>query len=194
MGNVLLNYSPLYSVEKLCRSDEAKEIILREFFGGPEWIETDRGTMTPEERYISVRKRIPECFHEDFDAVSVGWDICMTPLDGALSFLEHIKENGFGLYLLSNASSEFYRYFPRAIDPGMFDGIVVSSDIKLIKPDMRIYEYLLDKYRLTPGECLFIDDRADNAAAAEKTGMQALVFTGDYREAEKRAGMTGQTA
>ena len=186
MGNVLLNYRPGYALDRYCDTPEEKAVLLKEFFGGREWIETDIGTMTPAERSAAVKKRLPERFHAALELVSAHWDECMTPLDGAADFLEFIKEKGLGLYLLSNASSEFYSYFPREIDTALFDGIVVSSDLKMIKPQKEIYEYLLNKYSLNPGECLFIDDLKANSDAAEECGIHGFVFCGSYEEVKEK--------
>ncbi len=61
----------------------------------------------------------------------------------------------------------------------------MSCDIHMIKPDERIYKYLLEKYQLLPKECFFLDDREENVEAARRTGMRAAVFDGDI-EAVKR--------
>ena len=66
-----------------------------------------------------------------------------------------------------------------------FDGVMVSSDVHLIKPDARIYELLCSTYDLKPEECVFIDDRPENVAAAERVGMKGIVVTGDYAVVEK---------
>ena len=58
----------------------------------------------------------------------------------------------------------------------------MSADIHIVKPDIRIYEHLLKTYKLTPEECLFIDDRADNVAGAKSAGMNAVQFNGDFGE------------
>ena len=64
------------------------------------------------------------------------------------------------------------------------DGGVFSCDVQLIKPDPAIYQYLWNKYNLTPSECIFIDDRTENVEAAISLGMQALHFKG-YSETKE---------
>lgn len=53
---------------------------------------------------------------------------------------------------------------------GLFDGGVASCEVKVNKPDPRIYQALLDKYRLRADECIFIDDRAENLLPASALG------------------------
>ena len=52
------------------------------------------------------------------------------------------------------------------------------AEVKFSKPDIRIYEILLEKYSLIPEECLFIDDLEINVKAAEGSGMKGLVTFG----------------
>ena len=83
-----------------------------------------------------------------------------------------LKEKGYHTYVLSNACNRFYGYFPRFYDLNTFEGVVVSSDVKMIKPNPAIYEYILKAYNLNPEECLFIDDMEANIEAAERAGMK----------------------
>ncbi len=180
MGNVLLDYDPQVSLDAFCSSDTEKEIIRRELFEGPEWVQGDLGLIKDADRFDLVKKRVPREYWDPLKNCCDRWDICMQPVEGALSFCERVKELGYRLFILSNASDAFYRYFPRAVPVEYFDGIVVSADVHVIKPDREIYEYLLGKYRLTAEECLFIDDRLENVEGARAAGMQAHRFKNDY--------------
>ncbi len=182
MGNVLLRYDPFVSLNKYCRDEKAKALIYKELFCGEEWVKGDLGIMNSEERFESVRKRIPDKYSEELKKCVFGWDMCMLPLDGAKEFLDCVKSRGFGVYLLSNAGQDFYSYFPRQYDIDFFDGYVVSSDIGIIKPDRRIYDFFLKKYNLKAEECFFIDDMAVNIDGAKAVGMNGAVFKNDYRE------------
>lgn len=180
MGNVLLDYDPEVSLNKFCPDEEAKNIIRRELFEGPEWAMGDRGEISDGDRYGLVKPRVPEKYQEALKKCAENWDICMTPVDGALDFCGYVKSKGCGIYVLSNASDKFYEYFPNFAPLDYFDGIVVSADEGVTKPDIRIYEIFLERYGLTPDECLFIDDREDNAEGARAAGMQAFVFGNDF--------------
>ncbi len=180
MGNVLLDFNPEVPLDRFCGSDAEKAAIRKELFGGKEWIERDLGNISPEEMYESIAKRIPEEYHEALKSCVWEWDYSMIPIDGAREFLNFVKDKGFGVYILSNASLDFYRYFTRHFDLDFFDGIVVSADIHIIKPDKRIYEHLLSTYKLNGEECLFIDDREDNVLAAKAVGINAYQFKNDY--------------
>ena len=60
----------------------------------------------------------------------------------------------------------------------MFEGIVVSGEEKMVKPNPEIYKVLLDRYQLNPSECIFIDDRQANVDGAEKVGIKGVLFQG----------------
>lgn len=180
MGNVLLTYDPEVCLNHIVEKEEDRALIRRELFEGPEWVQGDLGELTDEERFNGVSKRVPERLHEELRRCTVEWDMCMYPVKQAREFCDYLKKSGFGIYVLSNASSSFYRYFPRFAPFDYFDGIVVSCDIHIIKPDIRIYQHLLKKYNLRADECFFIDDLEANIEGARNAGIDGAVFEGDF--------------
>lgn len=96
---------------------------------------------------------------------------------GTADVLRSAKAAGYKIYGLTNWSAET---FPMIRDTypvfQEFDGIVVSGDEHLLKPDAAIYRCLLERYALRAEESLFIDDNRDNVAAAKAIGMEAVRF------------------
>ena len=180
MGNVLLTYDPEVCLNHIVEKEEDRALIRRELFEGPEWVQGDLGELSDEERFNGVSKRVPERLHEELRRCTVEWDMCMHPVKQAREFCDYLKKSGFGIYVLSNASSSFYRYFPRFAPFDYFDGIVVSCDVHIIKPDIRIYQHLLKKYNLRADECFFIDDLEANIEGARNAGIDGAVFEGDF--------------
>lgn len=182
MGNVLLDYNPDAAMQMLGINEKAKPVIMKELFGGNEWVQLDLGNISVDEAFENIKQRTPEEYHTDLRKCIDGWDVCMVPVEGAKEFCEAVKSEGFGVYILSNAHKSFYSYFPRYFDLDFFDGVVVSADVHTVKPDIKIYKHLLEKYSLKAEECLFIDDRADNVDGARKAGMNAAQFKNDFEE------------
>lgn len=182
MGNVLLDFRPEFVLDAFCSSDEEKDVIRKELFGGPEWKMGDRGDIKDNERYGLVKQRVPEKYHKALKDCADRWAICMDPIEGAREFCETLKEKGYKVYVLSNASDLFYVYFPKFLPLDFFDGVFVSSDYLMLKPDVEIYKTFLDKYGLKGEECLFIDDRQDNIEGAGKAGLNTFRFEGDYEK------------
>lgn len=185
MGNVLLDYDPDFALNAYLESEEDKQLVRKELFEGPEWVEGDLGLIENAERFDGVAKRIPSRLHGALRKCVDNWYKCMVPLPGARQFCKDMKSKGYRIYVLSNACHLFYEYFPAFLPLDFFDGIVVSSDVHIAKPDIRIYEHLLDKYRLNAAECLFVDDRANNVEGARQAGMKAILFENDFEAVEK---------
>lgn len=85
-------------------------------------------------------------------------------------------------YILSNWDLDSYQYFKKTdtykqlltyINPG---DIIISAEIKLAKPDPAIYTYFLNRYSLTPNECIIVDNQKENVAEADKLGITGLLF------------------
>jgi FMN phosphatase YigB (HAD superfamily) len=88
----------------------------------------------------------------------------------------------FKIGLLSNFS-EGIEYFlnDRFQIDNLFDVVVSSYNVKMKKPDPRIYHYTLGAMNLQPPQGVFIDDNADNTAGAQTVGMHAIHFQ-DYEQ------------
>ena len=63
----------------------------------------------------------------------------------------------------------------------MFDGIVISSRIQKVKPEIAIYEHLLTEYQLNASETIFIDDTSENLTAASSIGIQTIKFVDSHQ-------------
>lgn len=93
-----------------------------------------------------------------------------------LTYAEKLHRN-YKTAILSNASSEFFR--PMAEEAGLvkiFDEIIVSSELGIIKPDPRIFEYALNKLEVKPSEAVFIDDLVAHVEAAARLGLHAILY------------------
>ena len=94
-----------------------------------------------------------EAFGRRFDEMIAG------AIEGTVDILADLKRAGVPLYALTNWSAEtFPPQRERFAFLSWFDGIVVSGDEGVIKPDPRIFRILLDRYRIAPEEAVFIDD------------------------------------
>ncbi len=107
------------------------------------------------------------------------------PIEHNVALLEPLS-NRYRLFGLSNWSAETFP-IARGRYPffDLFEGIVISGEEHLKKPDEQIYRVLLDRYALQAAESLFIDDRLDNVQAAKALGFQTihLAEKGDLGEA-----------
>lgn len=101
--------------------------------------------------------------------------------------VKRTKERGYHLYLLSNYPVSYFDMHSRDKFTFMpyIDGQIVSGYVRKIKPDPDIYRLLLETYQLKPEECVFMDDRKENIAAASKLGFHTILFQ-DYAQVCKK--------
>jgi epoxide hydrolase-like predicted phosphatase len=94
--------------------------------------------------------------------------------------IRKLRTNGFKIVLLSNAGNDFFQrkvYVDFPEFKSLFDEIIISSTVQMVKPDRNIYEYTLKKIGSKPEESIFIDDRKINVDAAEDLGIRGYVYT-----------------
>jgi putative hydrolase of the HAD superfamily len=100
---------------------------------------------------------------------------------GTVDVLADLRAGGTPLALLSNAGPDYGSYFRHGPLRDFFSACYVSGELGLLKPDAAIYQHVLDDLGITPGEAVFIDNRAANVAGAEALGITGHVFTGPAR-------------
>lgn len=98
-------------------------------------------------------------------------------LPGMEELVRDYKARGYGVWGLTNWSRETFplvRHRYPVFD--LLEGIVVSGEERIKKPDPALYRILLERYGLPARECIFIDDNPVNAAGGECLGIRGLVF------------------
>ncbi len=176
-GGVLLDWNPRYLYRKLLDDDhEAVERFLNEV-GFSEWnFRQDEGRP-----FAAAVAELSEQFPQHADLIrayderweeSIGGEIRPT-----VEILYALKRAGHSLYGLSNWSAEtFRRIRHKHAFLDLFEAIVISGEVKVAKPDPRIYALLLDLVNRPAEECLFIDDSEANVAAASRLGFRTIRF------------------
>lgn len=94
------------------------------------------------------------------------------------NYIKKLRQKGYKIYLLTNITKDSYYYINDTINiDSTFDGGVYSYQEHLIKPDVKIYTLLLEKYNLSKEETIFFDDKEKNIIAAQALGIKAILFT-----------------
>ena len=175
-GGVLLDWNPRYLYKSYFNNDEEMEHFLADICNG-EWnIRQDAGRPFAE-AVKELQAKFPE-YAEAIQMYDDDWEkILKCELPESIDLLKELKFMGYGIYGLTNWSAEKIGYaFANYSFFSLFDGIVVSGVEKVVKPDRKIYEILLERYSLKPGECVFIDDNQDNVDMAKVLGINAIRF------------------
>jgi 2-haloacid dehalogenase len=176
LGGVLIDWDPRLLYRKLLADEAAVEEFLATVCT-PEWnAEQDRGRPFAEavaelvERHPAHAAAIT-AYHERWTEMLGG------EIPGTVAVLAELRAAGVPLYALSNWSAETFR-LTRGRFPFLewFDGLVVSGEEGVTKPDRRVFELLIERFGLVPAATLFVDDSAANVTAARDLGLDAVRF------------------
>jgi 2-haloacid dehalogenase len=178
LGGVLIDWDPRHLYRQLLADDAAVEEFLATVCT-PEWnAELDRGRPFAE-GVAELVERHPEhaaeiaAYHERWPEMLGG------EIPGTVEILAELRAAGVPLYALTNWSAETFLISRDRFEfLDWFDGLVVSGEERVIKPDPRIFRLLLDRFGLDPGATFFVDDSEANVAAARELGLDAVRFTG----------------
>ena len=187
MGNVLIRFDPQWFIEREGVRDPADRLlILRELFQSTEWAMMDLGFLTEETAEPLILSRFPERLKKTVSHLLYHWPDERTEIPGMCELVRELRQNGYRLYLLSNASVAHHQYWPKYPVSEFFDGVLVSADLRKIKPMNEIYAECLKRFSLLAEECVFIDDLPANVAGAVANGWQGIVFHGDVEELREK--------
>ena len=129
------------------------------------------------EAVASLAKQFPQ--HANLiNAYQENWRESITGIiDGTVELLEKLKQTGISLYGLSNWSTETFGMVRNEFEFfNLFDEILLSGEVKLIKPEPEIFEVFLQRISRPASECLFIDDSEPNIITARKMGFDTVHF------------------
>ena len=175
-GGVLIDWNPIYLYSKVFDNESDMNYFL-ENICTPQWnIQQDAGRPLDEATKL-LQQEHPE-YKELIGYYYSRWEEMLGGVIEPSERVLRMLKPHYPIYGLTNWSAETipiayekYDFFD------LLDGIVVSGDEKLIKPDPKIYHVLLDRYNLKADESLFIDDNIQNVQAAEKIGFHTIHFT-----------------
>lgn len=176
LGNVILKGFPSDILDELNLSKEDNEIIKNTFFSN--WVNIDLGNITLEQHYDSFNLNLPLEFKDKL----INYYEHRSCNEEIIKFMYKLKEEGYNIYILSNNNKETVKFLKTSSWSNIISGWVVSCDYNIVKPDLKIYEILFDKYNLNPKECYFIDDKEANVLAGISLGMNGHVL--DYENFE----------
>lgn len=141
------------------------------------WNEFDRSLMSDEDIIAKCVEREPE-YEQEIRQIFTMTELLVEEYAYSYNWIKGLKEQGYHVYLLSNygrTAFEAARDHGRLSFLPLVDGGVISYEVQIVKPECGIYKALLDKYNLKAEECVFLDDRDDNIAAAEALGFHGIV-------------------
>jgi len=192
IGNVLAKFRYKEFIEDLGFGEEVNERLTKATVLSRFWQEHDRGILTLDEVVEGCIGLDPDIedeirtFFKDRTELVVEYDY-------AKWLVSAYKKSGYKVYLLSNYSEDgFARIRDVFTFIGQVDGMVISSEVKSIKPEVAMYATMLERYGLNPDECVFVDDLEENVRTADRLGIHTVHFKG-IKEAIKELKSLGVT-
>ncbi len=193
-GGVLMDWDPRYFFRSYFNDDEKMEYFLSHICNS-EWNSQQDAGRPFDEGVKLLQAQYPQ-YSKEIQLYKDKWEVMLKgEFPESVAFLKRLKAEGFGIYGLTNWAAETipiafakYDFFK------LFDGIVVSGEEKIIKPDPRIFQILLERYSLDAQECLFIDDTPANVETARHLGFQTILFDNIENVSRKTDEMIRQKA
>jgi 2-haloacid dehalogenase len=176
-GGVLLEWDPRHLYRRFFPNQpEAMEQFLTEI-NFVDWnAQQDKGRPFAE-AVESLSSEFPQHAHL-IHAYDEHWEESVTgAITGSVEILKQLKAMKYPLYGLSNWSGETFQRARQKYDFfDLFDDMVISGDVKMIKPEPAIFELSLQKFGKNANECIYIDDSLPNITQAQKMGFETVHF------------------
>lgn len=191
MGGVLIDFNARKTITTYF-SEEYHDILMQEVFGSELWHKLDSGHLRHDEAISIVLPKIPEDTRPLIKEMLSDFYSYMPPFPEMYDFIKRIKQAGYNVYLLSNATPRFFDNYLNIPVLTLMDGFFISCVYKMLKPQKEIYEAFCNKFSLNPEECFFIDDLPQNIEGAKNYGMKGFVFKNlDIKNLEKALNAEG---
>jgi 2-haloacid dehalogenase len=178
VGNVLYGWDPDAFLVRQIADDEARLKFIEDT-NLWEWHEALDGGRPFDE----AARELSEVYPAYADLISAWGSRFGETISGAIepvhAIVDELDSAGVPLFAITNFSADFWAPFveqERAFF-SRFRDIVVSGEVKLLKPDPAIYYLALDRFGLQPSQALFVDDRKINVDGAEAIGLRSHLFT-----------------
>jgi HAD superfamily hydrolase (TIGR01509 family) len=176
VGGVLLDWNPGRVLQSFYADANERERMKQLIFHHADWLELDRGTMAEDLLLQRIAERAGRPVPELQGLFEVVRD-SLHPKQETVALLGSLSARGVPLYCLSNMPSKIYATLSERFDFWQhFDGIVISGDVRMVKPEPAIFRHLLERYGLRAGDTVFVDDLPANVEAAQRLGLHGVVF------------------
>ena len=177
MGNVLIELNSEKILQAITDDRKLHNLLRKEVFETGLWVQTDEGVKTREEMIEIVTAKIGEEYRNEITQLSRYWYKYVDVYTKVQDRIIELSKNGYNIYILSNTAYTFYDlvkegYLPAA---SIAKGIVLSCEEKVLKPNEKIYNILLERYNLDPHDTMFFDDLSENIWGAACCGINGFV-------------------
>ena len=174
LGGVFFDWDPNHFFKNIFPNNDEREYFLQQICND-EWnLKQDKG------RLIKDAEKELISNHPDYEKEIKMYyknhrKMIRGTFNSSIKVLAKLKEQNYECYVLSNWSAET---FIGMVDDypflKLFDGLLISGEDKLMKPDSAIYELAITRFNLMPQKTVFIDDKLENIEAAKNLNLQTI--------------------
>ena len=180
LGNVLLKFDHRLAATQMAEvAGLDPELVWRIVFGGELLGQVESGQLTDRQFY----ERFCEATNTwaDYDKLQYAGSAIFEINRPMIPLVAQLRAAGYRLGILSNTSESHWNYVAKGrygLIPRTFDIVVLSYEVRSMKPDPEIYRVAAERAGVAPEHIFFTDDREDNVAGALAAGLDAALFTG----------------
>lgn len=176
IGKVLADFKWEEYIEARELPKEEKEKLKKATVLASAWNEQDRGVLSKEEVRELLCNGAPELAEEITLFLRHIIDM-IEEYPYSARWVQALKKEGYQVLLLSNYGEDSFLEGRKQFTFYPFvDGEVISYQYKVVKPERKIYEILIEKFQLNPEDTVFIDDKEENIQAAIECGIHGIVY------------------
>ena len=174
VGQVLVKFNPRNLFIKILEDEEKVDFFLKNICTWEWHIQQDLIYDTSKAAEPVIKK------HPEYkEAIEAFYGRFLEMIDSVhqenVDLALKLKQKGYPIYLLSNfPGDQFEKYRLQNSFLNEFDDRIISGDVGLAKPDIKIYQLAIKKFNLNPEESLFIDDKIENTRGAEQVGIKTI--------------------
>ncbi|MEL7530205.1 MAG: HAD family phosphatase [Bacteroidota bacterium] len=188
LGGVLIDWNPRYMYRKIFDDEQEMEDFLANVTTH-DWNELQDGGRSLAEATETLVKEQPK-WEKEIRAFYGRWEEMLGgPIFGTVELLDTlVRSKRYRMLALTNWSAETFPVAQERYDfLGWFEGILVSGAENLKKPDVKIYQLMIERYQLDPSKTLFIDDSERNLKGASRVGLNTIHFQSPMQLRERLA-------
>ena len=177
LGGVFFDWDPNHFYKNVFENIEEREFFLAEVCNDNWNVQQDAGRSIAEAelelipKFPHYEKEI-KMYYKNHRKMIIG------VFEESVDILKKLKDKNYDCYVLSNWSAETFEGMTDDYPfLKLFDGLLISGEDKLIKPDHAIYQLARDRFNLNPEETVFIDDKLENIQAAQEMNFKTIHLT-----------------
>jgi len=177
LGGVFFDWNPNYFFINIFRDQKERQYFLNDICNDAWNIQQDAGRSIKDAE-LELIPKFPKYEKQIKMYYANHRNMIKGTFTKSIEILNYLKKNNYECYVLSNWSAETfigmtedYPFLKK------FDGLLISGEDKLIKPNLAIYQLAIERFDLDPHKCVFIDDKLENVETAKKLSFHTIHLT-----------------